>query len=102
VAYPDRHAGTGLYAFVEGGPALSERILRDFMGDGDGLKPPEHLQVTEELPRRSSGEIRSEILQLVAMNQVDLIDALVASDRERVLIQRILADRGNLLGRLAF
>ena len=102
VAYPDRHAGTGLYAFVEGDPALSERILRDFMGDGDGLKPPEHLQVTEELPRRSSGEIRSEILQLVAMNQVDLIDALVASDRERVLIQRILADRGNLLGRLAF
>src|SRR6267378_4271384 len=45
VAYPDRRAGTGLYAFVEGGPALSERTLRDFIAGGDGPKPPEHLQV---------------------------------------------------------
>jgi hypothetical protein len=105
VAYPDRRAGTGLYAFVEGGPALSEQVLRDYMAGGDGpkgLKPPEHLQVTEELPRRPSGEIRNEILQLVAMNQVDLIDDLIGNDRERVLIQRILADRRNLLDRFAF
>src|SRR6266700_3973929 len=64
VAYPDRRSGTGLYAFVEGGPALSERVLRDFMAGGDGTKPPEHLQVAEELPRRENGEIRSELLQL--------------------------------------
>jgi hypothetical protein len=108
VAYPDRRAGTGLYAFVEGGPALTERSLRDYMAGGDGPKgpkgpkPPEHLQVTEELPRRASGEIRNEILQLVAMNQVDLIDDLIGNDRERVLIQRILADRRNLLDRFAF
>jgi AMP-binding enzyme len=102
VAYPDRRAGTGLYAFVEGAPALSERDLRDFMAGGDRPKPPEHLQVIEELPRRASGEIRSEILQLVAMNQVDLIDALIASEPERLLIQRILADRRNLLDRFAF
>jgi len=105
VAYPDRRAGTGLYAFVEGAPALSEGVLRDFIAGGDGpkgLKPPEHLQVTEELPRRASGEVRSEILQLVAMNQLDLIDGLIASDRERVVIQRILADRRNLRDRFAF
>jgi hypothetical protein len=102
VAYPDRRAGTGLYAFVEGNPALSERTLRDFMANGDGPKPPEHLQVAAELPRRANGEIRSEILQLVAMNQVDLIDALIASDRERMLIQSILADRRNLLDRFTF
>jgi hypothetical protein len=102
VAYPDRRAGTGLYAFVEGSPALSERVLRDFMAGHDAPKPPEHLQVAEELPRRSSGEIRNEILQLVAMNQVDLIDPLIASDRERVLIQRILAERRNLRDRFAF
>jgi hypothetical protein len=93
---------------VEGGPALTERSLRDYMAGGDGPKgpkgpkPPEHLQVTEELPRRASGEIRNEILQLVAMNQVDLIDDLIGNDRERVLIQRILADRRNLLDRFAF
>ncbi|HEY6254665.1 MAG TPA: serine/threonine protein kinase [Xanthobacteraceae bacterium] len=102
VAYPDRRAGTGLYAFVEGGPALSERMLRDFMAGGDAPKPPEHLQVADELPRRVGGEVRSEILQLIAMNQVDLIEALIASDRERALIQRILADRRNLLDRFAF
>jgi len=102
VAYPDRRAGTGLYAFVEGDPALSESVLRDFMAGGEGPKPPEHLQVAAELPRRASGEIRSEILQLVAMNQVDLIDALIASEPERVLIQRILADRRNLRDRFAF
>ena len=105
VAYPDRRAGTGLYAFVEGGPEVSERALRDFMAGADGskeLKPPEHLQVTEELPRRASGEVRNEILQLVAMNQLDLIESLIASDRERALIQRILADRRNLLDRFAF
>jgi hypothetical protein len=105
VAYPDRRAGTGLYAFVEGGPGLSERSLRDFIAAGDepnGPKPPEHLQVTDELPRRPSGEIRSEILQLVAMNQLDLIDALIGSDRERLLIQSILSDRRNLLDRFSF
>ena len=72
------------------------------MAGGDRPKPPEHLQVIEELPRRASGEIRNEILQLVAMNQVDLIDDLIGNDRERVLIQRILADRRNLLDRFAF
>jgi serine/threonine protein kinase len=102
VAYPDRRAGTGLYAFVEGAPALSERVLRDFMAGGDRPKPPEHLQVIEQLPRRASGEVRSEILQLVAMNQLDLIDALISSEPERLLIQRILADRRNLLDRFAF
>jgi AMP-binding enzyme C-terminal domain len=102
VAYPDRRSGTGLYAFVErSGGGLSERILRDFIA-GFGPKPPEHLQVAEELPRRANGEIRSEILQLVAMNQIDLIDGLIGSEQERALIQRILADRRNLRDRFAF
>jgi predicted Ser/Thr protein kinase len=102
VAYPDRRAGTGLYAFVEARAALSERDLRDLIARGGGPKPPEHLQVTDELPRRPSGEIREEILQLVAMNQLDLIETLIADERERALIGRILADRRNLLDRFAF
>ena len=31
VAFPDRRAGTGLYAFVEGAPGLTEHSLREFM-----------------------------------------------------------------------
>jgi hypothetical protein len=106
VAYPDRRAGTGLYAFVEGGPGLTEHGLREFIAAATwpeaGPRPPEHLQVAEKLPRGASGEVRSEILQLVAMNQVDLIDALVASEEERALVTRIVADRRNLRDRFAF
>ena len=102
LAYPDRRAGTGLYAFVEGDAPLSEQELRGFMANAHGPKPPELLQVTDELPRRPGGEVRSEILQLVAMNQVDLIEPLIATDGERAIVQRILAHRRNLLDRFSF
>jgi hypothetical protein len=106
VAFPDRRAGTGLYAFVEGAPGLSEDSLRAFIAaeptPATAPKPPEHLQVIDELPRRASGEVRNEILQLIAMNQVDQIEALIASERERTVVGRILADRRNLRDRFAF
>jgi hypothetical protein len=101
-AYPDLRKGTGLYAFVEGAPGLAESTLRDFIAADGVPKPPEHLQVIENLPRRSSGEIRSEILQLVAMNQVDLIDPLIQNEPERALVARILADRRNMRDRFTF
>jgi hypothetical protein len=97
VAFPNLGTGTGLYAFVEGGAGLSERELRKFIGGMAGTtKPPEHLQVTEELPRRANGEVHSEILQLVALNQIDSIDPLIASELERTVVGRIVADRRNL------
>jgi hypothetical protein len=109
VAYPDRRAGTGLYAFVEGAAGLSEQSLRDFIAADAPLrdapnapKPPEYLQVIAQMPRRASGEVRSEILQLVAMNQVDLIETLITDDAERALVGRIVADRRNLRDRFAF
>jgi hypothetical protein len=93
VGYPDLREGTGLYAFVEGVPGLAESTLRDFIAADGVPKPPEHLQVIESLPRRSSGEVRSEILQLVAMNQIDLIGPLIKNEPERALVARIVADR---------
>jgi len=106
VAFPDRRVGTGLYAFVEGEPGLTERGLREFLAAEATAKaspkPPEHLQLTRALPRTAAGEVRSEILELVAMNQVDLIDSLIAGDDERVLVARIVADRRNLRDRFAF
>ncbi len=106
VAFPDRRAGTGLYAFVEGGPELTEHGLREFLAAenaaGPAPKLPEHLQVTSALPRAVSGEVRSEILELVAINQVDLIESLIANDDERSLVARIVADRRNLRDRFAF
>ncbi len=96
VAFPDRRAGTGLYAFVEG--AAGDRELRDFLGSA----APEHLQTVEALPRDAHGEIRNEILELVAMNQLDLIGPLVKTDADRALVGRIISDRRNLRDRFAF
>jgi hypothetical protein len=56
----------------------------------------------ESLPRNQQGEIRSEILELVAMNQLDLIDALVHTEAERAVVSRIVSDRRNLRDRFAF
>jgi predicted Ser/Thr protein kinase len=102
VAFPDRRAGTGLYAFVEVDAVVSEKDLRDFLATKAGPPAPEHLQVSGALPRSAGGAVRTEILQLVAMNQVELIDNLVASDSERAVIARIVAERRNLRDRFAF
>jgi len=106
VAFPDRRAGTGLYAFVEGDSALTEPGLREFLAVETAAKAPpklpEHVQVTGRLPRTASGEVRREVLELVAMNQVDLIEPLLANEDERGLVARIVADRRNLRDRFAF
>jgi hypothetical protein len=96
VPYPDRRAGTGLYAFVEGSANAGE--LLDFLGP----EKPEYIQVAEALPRNAQGEVRSEILELVAMNQLDLIDPLIKTDAERAIVERILSGRRNLRDRYAF
>jgi acyl-CoA synthetase (AMP-forming)/AMP-acid ligase II len=102
VAFPDRRAGTGLYAFVEAA-GLSEQAARDFIIGAVGpAKAPERLQIVEALPRDASGGVRGEILQLVAMNQIDLIDTLVTNESERAAIARIVSDRRNLRDRFAF
>jgi predicted Ser/Thr protein kinase len=96
VPFPDRRAGTGLYAFVEGSAGDGE--LLNFLGD----TRPEHLQVVDALPRNAQGEVRSEILELVAMNQLDLIDPLIKTDAERAIVGRIVSARRNLRDRFAF
>ncbi len=96
VPFPDRRSGTGLYAFVEGN--ATDRELIDFLGSNG----PEHLQVVDALPRNPQGEVRSEILELVAMNQLDLIAPLIKTDAERAIVGRIVSDRRNLRDRFAF
>jgi len=96
VPYPDRRAGTGLYAFVEG--EVGERELFDYLG----ANRPEHLQIVDALPRNGEGLVRSEILELVAINQLDLIDPLLKSDTERAIVHRIVSGRQNLRDRFAF
>ena len=65
-------------------------------------KAPERMQLVEALPRRADGSVRTEILQLVAMNQLDQLDMLIADEAERRIVARIVADRRNLRDRFNF
>jgi hypothetical protein len=124
LAYPDRLAGTGLYAFVEAkngggdgaGPgAGSDPPSReeDQIGEAKFLaqltrhvaaavgrdNAPQFIQVVPALPRNAAGHVRTDILQLVATNQVDGIDALITSEAERATVERILNARHNMRDR---
>lgn len=101
VAFPDRRTGVGLYAFVEA-DASEDALLRELAAIPAPAKQPERLQVVTMLPRGSDGAARIDILQLVAMNQIDLIDSLIASDAEKSVVATIVAGRRNLRDRFAF
>jgi len=102
VAFADRRTGVGLYAFVETDhPNIDDR-LKAALAAANGPKPPEHLQCVPALPRDATGKVRTEILQLVAMNQVDLIPPLLTSDADRALMRDILDARKNLRDRFSF
>jgi acyl-CoA synthetase (AMP-forming)/AMP-acid ligase II len=102
VAFADRRSGVGLYAFVEADRSALEAQLRNELAAAKGPKPPEHIQVVHALPRDASGRPRTEILQLVAMNQLDLIEPMMASDADRAFLKDILEQRKNLRDRFNF
>jgi len=102
VAFADRRTGVGLYAFVEADKAALETQLRSELTTARGPKPPEHIQVVHALPRDTSGKPRTEILQLVAMNQVDLIEPMMKNDDDRAFLKAILESRKNLRDRFNF
>jgi len=102
VAFADRRSGVGLYAFVEADQATLESELRNALTAAKGPKPPEHIQVVHALPRDTSGKPRTEILQLVAMNQLDLIEPMMKNDQDRAFLKDILEQRKNLRDRFNF
>ncbi|WP_426608544.1 serine/threonine protein kinase [Bradyrhizobium sp. McL0616] len=102
VAFADRRSGVGLYAFVEADQPALESQLRNELSAAKGPKPPEHIQVVHALPRDTSGKPRTEILQLVAMNQLDLIEPMMKNDQDRAFLKDILEQRKNLRDRFNF
>jgi serine/threonine protein kinase len=102
VAFADRRAGVGLYAFVEADQPALEAELRSALAAAKGPRPPEHIQVVGALPRDASGKTRTEILQLVATNQLDLIEPMVTSETDRAFLKNILESRKNLRDRFNF
>src|SRR5437899_12990332 len=102
VAFADRRTGVGLYAFVEADEVALEKQLHSELSSAKGVKPPEHIQVVHALPRDAAGKPRTEILQLVAMNQIDLIEPLIKSEVDRAFLKDILESRKNLRDRFNF
>src|SRR5450759_3846437 len=102
VAFADRRTGVGLYAFVEAGRTELEAQLRNELAAAKGPKPLEHIQVVQALPRDAVGKPRTEILQLVATNQLDLIEPMMTSETDRAFLKDILEQRKNLRDRFNF
>src|SRR3981081_3661863 len=102
VPFADRRVGVGLYAFVEADKVALEKQLRSELSSAKGIKPPEHIQVVHALPRDSAGKPRTDILQLVAMNQLDLIEPLRKNESDRAFLKDILESRKNLRDRFNF
>ncbi len=102
VAFADRRAGVGLYAFVEGVGENLEANLRSELAGSGAPQPPEHIQIAPALPRDTDGAVRREILQLIAMNQVDLIEPLLHAPAERELVHAICEERKNWRYRFCF
>jgi serine/threonine protein kinase len=102
VAFPDRRVGVGLYAFVESDQTALETQLKGELSAARGPKPPEYIQIVKALPRDASGKPRIELLQLVATNQVDLIETMVTSEPDRAFLKAILESRKNLRDRFNF
>jgi hypothetical protein len=111
LAYPDRLTGTGLYAFVEtgGDPAVTRELTEDKLaahvaGAVGRDNAPNFIQIVPALPRAeghagATGTVRTDILQLIAMNQVENIDTLMTSDAERAVVAPILNGRHNMRDR---
>ena len=102
VAFADRRSGVGLYAFVEADDPALEAPLQTALAAAKGARPPEHLQIIPALPRDTAGQIRIEILQLVAMNQPDLIEPMITSAADKAFLKGILESRKNLRDRFNF
>jgi hypothetical protein len=102
VAFPDRRTGTALYAFVEADRAALEAGLRAELAAANGPRPPEHIQIVPALPRDALCKPRVELLQLVAMNQLDLLDSTTMNKNDRALLMEILEQRKNLRDRFNF
>ena len=85
------HTGVGLYAFVEA-PGASERALSEFVAADLARKGAGAPADRGRAAARRGPLVRSEILELIAMNRIDGVDPPIASDAERGNVVRIVAD----------
>jgi hypothetical protein len=59
------------------------------------LPEPNLIQIATQLPRRPEGELREDVLRLIAQNQVDLIDGIPLDPAARTTANDVIARRLN-------
>ncbi|SFA98724.1 serine/threonine protein kinase [Poseidonocella pacifica] len=85
--------GVGIYAFVVS--TLPETELRSLAG-----RRIELLQPVKALPLHADGTPREDLLELIAMNRLDELEAILTHDPEmRAVVEPIVAERLNLTDR---
>jgi len=95
VAYPTPR-GARLYAFVEAARPLTEAEVRKHIATAsEPLPEPTLIQIARLLPRRPEGDLRDDVLRLIAQNQVDLIDRLSLDASAKAAADELIDTRLN-------
>lgn len=96
--YPLPRKGVGIYAFVETDDADASRLQAAQQKLGEARA--DLVQPVAALPRAKNGAPRHDILNLIAMNQVTALNALLGSDTAlAATVEPILAGRLNFSDR---
>jgi hypothetical protein len=95
VAYPTPR-GARLYAFVEAAAPLSDADIRAHLAAApEPLPDPNLIQISRRLPRSAEGDLREDVLRLVAQNQIDLIERLSLKGAAQSAAAELIAGRLN-------
>jgi len=101
VAFADRRAGVGLYAFVEADQRTLESQLRSELAVAKGPRPPEHIQVVRAFRAMQTANLAPSPAT-GRTNQIDLIEPMMTSEADRTFLKIVLESRKNLRDRFNF
>jgi hypothetical protein len=86
--------GALLYAFIESASFPSEGDLRNHLR-AVSLPMPSLVQFVKQLPRRSDGAVREDILRIIAQNHIELLDHISLDEETRRLTAELVEGRLN-------
>lgn len=87
--------GVGIYAFVE--TKMGAEDLRKLVAESRA----ELVQPVSALPRRANGDVREDVMALIAMNRLDEIEFLLEAEPDLSdVVKPIVAERLNLTDRI--
>jgi len=97
--YPLPRKGVGIYAFVEADGDVESKLRASQEGLENGARA-DLVQQVPALPRTADGQIRLDLLNLVAMNQIPNLTALLENDSDMAaIVSPIIAGRLNFTDR---